>query len=81
MIGSKDHPLEIKFEFYLKGGQRPDLDNLITAALDLLGKAKVISNDKWVESFDGSRRYYKAKHGKPIEEEYTIAEINFYQRD
>lgn len=57
-VGSEEHPLHISFSFTFKDRRRRDLDNLISSALDLLGKAGVIENDKWVYSVDGTRMVY-----------------------
>lgn len=46
--GSREEPVQVRAVFYLGPGQRPDLDNLYTAILDLLQAAGVISNDYWV---------------------------------
>ena len=60
-LGSLEYPLHIQFTFFFPDNRRRDLDNLITSALDLLSKSGVISNDKWVWSFDGSRMHYGCK--------------------
>ena len=47
-------------DFYTKKGTRnarlPDLDNLLSLPCDALTKSSVISDDKIICSFDGSRR-------------------------
>ncbi len=40
--------------YYMPTKARPDLNNLLQATCDILQKAKVISNDKKIVSFDGS---------------------------
>ena len=50
-------PLHVEARFYLGKRQRPDLDGLIAACADILEAAKVIENDYWIESWDGTRRH------------------------
>lgn len=75
-LGSLECPLQIKFQFHFKDNRRRDLDNLITSALDLLSKSGVLSNDKWVWSFDGSRMHYGCNR---IEHEWTHIEIEEFK--
>ena len=54
-LGGKDTKLHIKFEFGFRNfANEPDLDNLISSALDILAVAGIIANDRWVYSLDGS---------------------------
>jgi len=69
-LGSSDCLLWCKFDFSVANNRRMDLDNLITAALDLLQKANVISNDTWVQSLDGSRVSFGTG------EDFTAVEIH-----
>jgi len=48
--------IAVKLLYWLKDRRLPDLLNLEQATCDILEKAKVIENDKNIESFDGSRR-------------------------
>ena len=41
--------------YYMPTKARPDLNNLLQATCDILQKARVISNDKNIVSFDGSK--------------------------
>lgn len=76
-MGSIDQPLHIDFQFKFIDNRRRDLDNLITAALDLLSKSGVLTNDKWVWSFDGSRMHYACRE---VDEGYTYITIEeFYK--
>lgn len=56
-LGSKDQPVWVRAAFYLAKRQRPDLTNLEEAVGDMLEKAGVISNDYWIASWDGSRKF------------------------
>ena len=47
--------LSMKALYYMPTKARPDLLNLLQATADIIEKAKVISNDKNIYSFDGSR--------------------------
>lgn len=57
-IGSEEEPLHVLMDFSFKDKRRRDLDNLISSTFDLLSKAGVISNDKWIFSVDGTRMHY-----------------------
>lgn len=46
----------IRAVYYLKDARRPDINNLQAATADILQKAGIISDDKLVEHWDGSRR-------------------------
>lgn len=57
-LGSKSEPLSIRFSFFFKNfANEPDLDNLISSALDLMAVSGILANDKFVYSLDGSRKY------------------------
>ena len=58
-LGTDDQFLEIEAHFFIPSHQQPDLDNAITSVSDLLEKAGVVSNDKAVKSWDGTRVHYK----------------------
>jgi len=47
--------LSMKALYYMPTKARPDLLNLLQATADIIEKAKVISNDKNIYSFNGSR--------------------------
>lgn len=55
-LGGPEEPIHLIASFYLGPRQRPDLLSLEEACADLLQEAGVLSNDKWIESWDGSRR-------------------------
>jgi len=48
-------PVEVTVHYWLKDNRRPDLNNLMAATADILEKAGVISNDRDIVSWDGSR--------------------------
>ena len=54
-VGSKEQPLWLRVHFYAGKGVEPDLDGAMVGLGDLLQKAGVISNDRWIKSWDGSR--------------------------
>ena len=57
-LGSKEDKLGIEFNFYFKNyANEPDLDNLISSALDLMAVSGIIANDRWVYSLNGSTKY------------------------
>lgn len=56
-LGGPDEPLHVIAHFYLGPRQRPDLLSLKEACADLLQEAEVLTDDKWIESWDGSRRF------------------------
>lgn len=49
-------PLWITFLFFMKQKSTADLSNLYELPQDCLEKAKIISNDRIIESHDGSRK-------------------------
>lgn len=54
-IGGKHERLQIKATFYAGPGVEPDLDGACVGCGDLLAQCKVISNDRFIYSWDGSR--------------------------
>lgn len=50
-------PVEVTFEFFLKGNARYDLSNLYQGPEDALVKAMILADDSLIESHDGSRKY------------------------
>jgi Holliday junction resolvase RusA-like endonuclease len=48
-------PVTVRVHYWLRDRRRPDLTNLLQATADILEKAKVISNDRNIVSWDGSR--------------------------
>lgn len=69
-------------QFYISHGSEADIDNLITGCLDLLQKAGIILNDRWVRSVDGTRKWWKrTKTGEVIQTDMTIVEIMEYKDD
>jgi Holliday junction resolvase RusA-like endonuclease len=63
-------------QFYISHGSEADIDNLITGCLDLLQKAGIISNDRWVRSVDGTRKWWKFdEKGERINSDGTLIQI------
>lgn len=54
---SKAVHVRMKFFFKDRGGE-PDLSNLLEGPADLLKKCRVITDDRIIESFDGSRKVF-----------------------
>lgn len=54
-IGGKHERLHIKATFYAGPGVEPDLDGACVGCGDLLAQCKVILNDRFIYSWDGSR--------------------------
>jgi len=52
-----DYPVSIKCLFYFKTLRYLDIDNALASIMDPLESAGIISNDKLVQSVDGSRLY------------------------
>lgn len=50
-----DYKIQLTCLYYLANARAPDLLNLLAATADILEKAGVITNDKNIVSFDGSR--------------------------
>jgi Holliday junction resolvase RusA-like endonuclease len=48
-------PVVVTVHYWLKDKRRPDLNNLMAATADILEKAGVISDDREIVSWDGSR--------------------------
>jgi len=48
-------PVVVTVHYWLKDKRRPDLTNLLQATADILEKAGVISDDREIVSWDGSR--------------------------
>ncbi len=48
-------PVVVTVQYWLKNKRRPDLTNLLQATADILEKAGVISDDREIASWDGSR--------------------------
>lgn len=52
-------PCHVRALYYLKDRRsEPDINNLQAATADILQKAGIISNDKLIEHWDGSRRVF-----------------------
>lgn len=71
-IGSKEERLHVKAYFLAGKGAVPDLDGCMVGCGDLLQRAGIISNDKWIASWDGSRIIEWRTHNK---EESTVIKI------
>lgn len=61
-VGSKEQPLHIQSLFYAGKGVEPDLDGAMVGLGDLLQKSGVVSNDRWIKSWDGSRVIPYSEH-------------------
>lgn len=71
-LGDKDHRLWIQAVFFAGKGAVPDLDGCLVGCGDLLQKAGVVSNDRWISSWDGSILIEWPEHGM---EPYTVVII------
>jgi Holliday junction resolvase RusA-like endonuclease len=57
-LGTKEMPIRVKALVYQGKRQAVDLDGVITTVADVLEKnAKLIKNDYWIVSWDGSDRF------------------------
>jgi Holliday junction resolvase RusA-like endonuclease len=65
--------ISLKALYWMPTKAFPDLANLLGATCDILEKAKVISNDKNIISFDGSRIMGKDKDNPRVEIELIEA--------
>lgn len=75
-IGSAENQLWLEAHFFISGKSEADWDNLVTSLFDLLQKAGVISNDRWIRSLDGTRKWWKwDKDNKRILEEDERTEV------
>jgi Holliday junction resolvase RusA-like endonuclease len=54
-----DFPVRVRALYYFKDGRQADLINLEQATADILQKAGVLHDDKYIVSWDGSRAFYK----------------------
>lgn len=54
-VGSADERLWVMAHFYSGKGSVPDLDGCMVGLGDLLQRAGIITNDRWIASWDGSR--------------------------
>lgn len=77
-VGSAEQRLWVKAYFLAGKGPVPDLDGCIVGCGDLLQRAGVILNDRWIKSWDGSRIIEWRTHMK---EESTVIKIMEYQDD
>jgi Holliday junction resolvase RusA-like endonuclease len=48
-------PVVVTVHYWLKDKRRPDLNNLMAATADILEKARLITDDREIVSWDGSR--------------------------
>ena len=69
-----DYPVNVKYEFYLKGNYKVDLTNLQASLNDILTKWKCLKDDntKIVVSHDGSRVYVDKTNPRTV---VTITKI------
>lgn len=66
-IGSEAEPLRITAYFLAGKGTPPDLDGAMVGLGDLLQKAGIVSNDRWIYSWDSSRVVPWSLHkGEPM---------------
>lgn len=77
-IGSAEERLWVKAYFLAGKGAVPDLDGCMVGCGDLLQRAGIISNDRWIKSWDGSRIIEWRTHMK---EESTVIKIMRYEED
>ena len=77
-IGSKEERLHIKAMFLAGKGAVPDLDGCMVGCGDLLQRAGIVANDKWIASWDGSRIIEWRTHNK---EESTVLKIMRYTEE
>lgn len=75
-IGSAEQRLWLKVLFLTGKGAVPDLDGCMVGCGDLLQRAKIISNDRWIASWDGTRIIEWRTHMK---EECTVIKIMEYK--
>lgn len=77
-LGSKEQLLWVRAQYLFKDGRNePDLDNLNTSLADLLAHkdACIIANDRYIKSWDGSRKHMHTGI------EATIVEILPFQEE
>ena len=69
-----DYPVNVKYEFYLKGNYKVDLTNLQSSLNDILTKWQCLKDDnvKIVVSHDGSRVYVDKTNPRTV---VTITKI------
>ena len=77
-VGDKEHRLWIEAHFMAGKGAVPDLDGCLVGCGDLLQRAGVVSNDRWIRSWDGSRVHEWRDH---LREECTVLRISDYVED
>lgn len=66
-LGDKNNRLHVQAWFFAGKGAVPDLDGAMVGCGDLLQRAGVVSNDRWIQSWDGSRIIEWAWHkGEPM---------------
>ncbi|MCD6194287.1 MAG: RusA family crossover junction endodeoxyribonuclease [Candidatus Aminicenantes bacterium] len=59
-----DKPVHVRCKIYRRTKRRVDLVNLLQSIHDVLTKAKIIKDDRLIESVDGSRKIIGIEEGK-----------------
>lgn len=68
-----DFPVNIAFKFYFKDHQNePDLSALIEGPQDELQTCGILTNDKLVYGYDGSRKIFGDKNERTVIEIYRL---------
>lgn len=75
-VGDKEHRLHVTAIFMAGKGSVPDLDGCMVGCGDLLQRAGIISNDRWISSWDGSRVIEWRTHNR---EENTVIKIEWWE--
>lgn len=78
-VGSEEQWLWIKAIFYAGKGVEPDLDGAEVGLGDLLQKAGIVSNDRWIKSWDGSRVVQYKVHKSDPRTEITIMQYKSFE--
>lgn len=52
--------LHLKAIFHRKNSTKIDINNMLAALTDILQKSGIIEDDAYIESFDGTRRFYRS---------------------
>lgn len=52
-----DHPVQIKYEYFMGSKRKTDLDNLIAATNDILQAGEVLADDAWIMSLEAVKGY------------------------
>lgn len=77
-IGDSNNRLHVKAFFLAGKGVPPDLDGACVGFGDLLQQAGIVSNDRWIASWDGSRVIEWRVHNM---EPQTVAVVDWWKDD